>query len=334
MKKYIRNRIRKLIALIDNSQLFNNYFMGIATIFMLHRVHPLNNNKLVSNEGLKVSPEFLEKFILDLKSNGYTFISLDRLYEILQNNERVKKQIVFTLDDGYKDNYEIAYPIFKKYDIPFTIYLTASFPDKKAILWWYSIEDLILNNERIILSDGQEFPCKTIEEKNDTFEKLRTYIFSLKTDNFLYDLNKLFEKYNIDWFEKNKELVLNWEEIIELSKDKLVTIGGHTVNHFAFNQLSANDIVWEVSEANKIIEGKINKKIEHFAYPFGGKDIILKRECDIVKKLNFKTVTTTRKNNIYLPHVDHLECLPRVYLPENFRIEELGKIKIKRFSTI
>ena len=30
--------------------------------------------------------------------------NISKLYEILQNKEKVKKQIVFTFDDGYKDN--------------------------------------------------------------------------------------------------------------------------------------------------------------------------------------------------------------------------------------
>jgi len=79
---------------------------------------------------MKVSPEFLEEFILKLKAKGYEFISIDRLYEILQNKEKVKKQIVFTLDDGYKDNYKIAYPIFKIIIYLSVNYLTTSFPER------------------------------------------------------------------------------------------------------------------------------------------------------------------------------------------------------------
>jgi len=106
---------------------------------------------------MKVSPEFLEEFILKLKAKGYEFISIDRLYEILQNKEKVKKQIVFTLDDGYKDNYKIAYPIFKKYNIPFVNYLTTSFPERNAYLWWYVLEDILIENDEIILGNEQKF---------------------------------------------------------------------------------------------------------------------------------------------------------------------------------
>ncbi len=335
MMEYNKKNIKSnIVNFINNIRFINKMYSGLGTILMLHRVYPHEDNKLAPNERLKVSPGFLEQLIVDLKKENYHFISLDELYDILKNGRKVEKQIVFTLDDGYADNYKIAYPIFKKHNIPFTIYITTSFPDQKAILWWYLIEDLIVKNEKIVLSDNREYVCKNKEEKIDTFNKIRKLIQSLEKDGFLINLNNLFKNYDIDWFSKSKELSLNWQQIIELSKDELVTIGGHTVNHLALNQLSEDEVRDEVLKANKIIESKINKKVEHFAYPFGSKSQIMQREFDIVKSLNFKTVTTTRKGNIFSKHINYTECLPRVVLTDNFKIEDLGKITRKKVVTI
>jgi len=49
---------------------------------------------------------------------------------------------------------------------------------------------------------------------------------------------------------------------------------------------------------NELIQSKIGKKVEYFAYPFGSKNEVGKREFEIVKKLGFKTATTTRNGNI------------------------------------
>ncbi len=327
MKKQIINSLSRL-------PFINSYFSGLATIFMLHRVHPFEDNKLLPNENMKVSPEFLEKFIVELKSKGYEFISLDRLYEILKNGEKVEKQIIFTLDDGYKDNYEIAYPIFKKYNIPFTVYITTSFPEKTAILWWHGLEDIIIENSEIILFDDSKYICKTEEEKIDTFLKIREIIISFKQEDFLEKLNELFVSYKIDWFLKYDELAMSWNEIKKLSEDEIVTIAGHTKNHYALNKLIKEDIIKEIVEANELIESKINKKIEHFAYPFGSSNEIEQREFDIVKSLGFKTVTTTRNGNIYPEHINYLECLPRFMLTEDYKIDNIGRIRRKKLVTI
>jgi len=323
-----------IIDRISDCKYINTYFSGMATIFMLHRVYPFESNKLLPNENMKISPEFLDSFIQGLKANGYEFISLDKLYELLTRGEKKSKQIVFTLDDGYADNYTHAYPIFKKHNVPFTIYITTSFPERQAVLWWYVLEDLIIENEVIYLSDGSKYICRKWEEKNETFLNIRLKVLSLKKQYFLEQLTELFSHYTIDWFKKCAELALNWYQIDQLSSDELVTIASHTTNHFALNKLSENEIIEEVIGASELLSTEIGKKIEHFAYPFGTSNEIGKREFDIVKGLNFKTVTTTRHGNIYLEHKDYLEYLPRIMLTESFRINEIGRMRRSKFITM
>jgi peptidoglycan/xylan/chitin deacetylase (PgdA/CDA1 family) len=311
-----------------------NIFSGIATIFMLHRVAPFEEGRLIPNENMKISPEFLENFIVTLKKSGYTFISLDELYDILNKQKKVKKCIIFTLDDGYKDNYEIAYPLFKSYNVPFTIYIATSFPNKNALLWWYALEDLIIENKYIEI-EGNIYECKNFEEKNKTFMEIRQKILNLNQKDLLNELNTLFKNYYIDWYKYNEILCLNWNQIIELSKDNLCTIGGHTVNHLAFNTLDKEEILKEILEANKELESKIGKKIDHFAYPFGSHNEVRKEQMEIVSKLNFKTVVTTRMGNIFLEHREFSNCcLPRIMLVEKFDIKNIKKVQNRRVITI
>lgn len=317
----------KIIDQLSKFRIINNLYSGIATVFMLHRVFPFEKNKLFPNENLKVSPEFLENFIIKLRNEGYDFINLDRLTEILANNEKVKKQIVFTLDDGYLDNFTHAYPIFKKLNVPFTIYLTSSFPQGKCILWWYILEDLLLENDFIELSTGT-YSCKTQKEKNEVFIQIRELIIKSKETGVF--IETLFSKYKIDWYQPCREKSMNWDQIIELSKDKLVTIGGHTRNHLILSSLEESLVIKEIVEGNKIIEEKIKFSVNHFAYPFGSKTEIKKRELDIVKKLNIKTATTTRNGNVFSKHKYYLHALPRIMLTENMELSEIGRVKQQR----
>ena len=323
-----------ILRLLSGNNLINRYFSGIGTVFMLHRVHPFETDKLSPNENLKVSPLFLENFIIELKSKGFSFINLDRLHEILTNKIKAEKQILFTLDDGYKDNYEIAYPIFKKHNIPFTIYVTTSFPEKTAILWWYILEDLIIENSEIVLSDGSKYRCETKQNKISSFKEIRKRIISFEQTYFIENLSALFSNYKINWCIKGAELAMSWEQIRELSKDPLVTIGGHTKNHFALNKLSQYNITDEIEAGNRLIEDYTGKKIMHFAYPFGSKNEIGRKEMDIVKDLGFKTSTTTRYGNIYREHCNNLECLPRNMLTDKYLVSEISKARRNRIVTL
>jgi len=327
----IKNKLLKLISQIS---VINNYYTGIATIFTLHRVFPAEKGKLSVNENMKISPEFLEDLIINFKSNGYKFISLDRLHEILLNQEKVKKQVLLTFDDGYKDNYEIAYPILKKHNIPFAVFVTTSFPEKKAVLWWYIIEDLIIKNEAILLSDDTHYNCKTYKQKIDVFMSIRNKIMSIDPDSFLKDLESLFSNYKIEWIGKCNELVMTWSQIQELSKDRLVTIAGHTKNHYPLNRLTESSIRLEINEANTLIKSKIGESVNHLAYPFGSRLEINQRETEIAKSLNLKTAVTTRNGNIHLKHVNFLESLPRIMLTEKFKINDIGSVKRNKVVTL
>ena|SRR5437764_15440766 len=99
-------------------------YSGIGSILMLHRVcREANRPRLGFNRLLEVTPELLEEAIVFLKKK-YEFVSLDQVYEILNGGKRKSKFIAVTMDDGYLDNYTHAFPILKKYNVPFTIYVT------------------------------------------------------------------------------------------------------------------------------------------------------------------------------------------------------------------
>lgn len=110
--------IRPLIAQLSKLQIMQRFYQGKGVVLMLHRVAPFES-KLSPNENMKVTPEFLESFILESKAQGYDFISLDELYSGLMNNNLTQNFICFTLDDGYKDNLTYATPIFTRHNVPF-----------------------------------------------------------------------------------------------------------------------------------------------------------------------------------------------------------------------
>ena len=134
-------------------------------------------SRLEANENLKVSPVLLEKFIVSLINEGVKFVSLDQLYFDLNNNLSLKNKVAFTFDDGYLDNFEIALPIFKKYNVPFSIFVTPAFVDGEKVIWWYLLEDLILNYTSISFNNTI-IDLSSLELKNSAFIFLREYLLN------------------------------------------------------------------------------------------------------------------------------------------------------------
>lgn len=241
----------------------------VGEILMLHRV-VTQRSVLADNRLMEITPERLEELILKYQKLNYDFISLDDLYQRHKNGRiKDKKFVCFTFDDGYVDNYEIAYPIFKKYNCPFAIYITTDFPDGRALLWWYVLEDILLNNNEVTLGDGSFYICNTIESKNLTFRQIREKIFSLQNDNMDQVLFYLFQNYQFSFPDMVKNQALSWSQINELSESGLCTIASHSVSHAAFDRLSPGQIEYELMHSKQLLESHINKQVNHFAYPYG-----------------------------------------------------------------
>lgn len=308
---YYRQRIVcdhfPLLSLISRIEWKRKGALGI--VYMLHHIEEKDKMRIPTNEDLKVSPSFIEDLILKYKKVGVNFISLDELSDILLSKQKPDHPfIAFTLDDGYIDNYTNAFPIFEKYNIPFTIFVATDFIDQKAILWWDALEDLILHNNEIKTEDCL-YPCNGFHEKWDTFRILREHILKIDQKQLEKSLNRMFSNYNIDWLKPIREKAMTWDQIKELSHHPLCTIGGHTVSHPALNKLSNNDFCLEIKKGIERIEFETGQKVYHFAYPYGSPNEISEREYQLIKQFHFKTafvsyggcITEENKSTTHLP---------------------------------
>ncbi len=326
MIKTIYNKITHLKDLIDYKlfqeryPLLNIYYRKYGkgrnskgVVFMLHRVCERIHGHLPNNEDLKISPDFLEHAIVKYKNAGFSFLSLDQLYDVLSGKKDISKPFVcFTMDDGYLDNFENAYPIFKKHQVPFAIFVATDFPDKKAILWWYVIEELILNNTEVILSDGSKYSCRTFQEKWDTFRYIREKILLLNQSVLVNELNELFANYQLDWYAPIQNLSMNWEQVKALTQEPLCTIGGHTVTHVALNRLSMENLDSEVRNGIDIIKVHTGYKPAYFAYPYGSAKENGEREYQYIRNSDIKMAFISYGDLVYA--MSQIEQVPRFML--------------------
>lgn len=320
----LEKKLKKIYHLLKN--IYHNSIKrkqkSLGYIFMLHRVDEYEDGHLWCNEHMKITPDFLDKQIKSLKEK-FDIIPLTKVPERLkQKNNR--KFIVFTMDDGYKDNYTKALPVFKKYNVPYTIFVASDFPDKKAILWWYELEDLLLNNEMITLSNGITYLAYNYEEKCEAFLQIREEILKLNQLDLENELNKLFEGYNIKWTSKCEDLCLSWDDIKQLKNEPLVTIGAHTQHHYNLKELETEEDV-----RNEVISGfnrvKEMTDIESpvFAYPFGSPSEAGDREFKILSELQFVCSCKACDGACTKRNRKTSSSLPRYMITKDFNIKDL-----------
>ncbi len=173
-------------------------------IWMLHRV--VEQRSIVPEQReLEVTVDWLEQKILEYKAKGYSFISIDKLPSIFNFQFSIfnsHRWVCITFDDGYQDNYTLAYPMLKRLDVPFTVYVTTGFIDNQLSMWWYPDKQLGISTDELKVLDAD--PLCTIGVHTVNHPKLDTLTREQQ-----------------------------YQEIAE-SKQVLENLLGHEVHHFSF----------------------------------------------------------------------------------------------------
>jgi peptidoglycan/xylan/chitin deacetylase (PgdA/CDA1 family) len=298
---------------------------GVGLIFTLHHVTSRKNwsdKEFAPNRILEITPEFLEQAILQVRELGLDIVSLDEARRRLVSDRPQNRFVCFTLDDGYKDNYSTALPIFKKYDAPFTVYVTTGIADKKAVLWWIHLESVISDSNEIeITLSGRHFnyQLRNVVEKNKAFDQIYWYLRDLPQAEQQAAIAQLVRAYDIDTAKLCEQCGMSWELLKDLAKEDLVTVGAHTVNHHALSKLTPGDVKAEAVASRDLLSEMLGKKPVHFTYPYGDDTSAGTREFEIMDELGFATSTTTRKGVLFKDHAGYLQALPRVSLNGNYQ---------------
>jgi len=317
MKSDVLKAGLKAIYYTGAHRLLAPYTQGAGLIFMLHQVNPSRPSNFSPNGILTVTPEFLDAVITQVRAAGLDIVSLDEARERLIAGKNHRRFACFTLDDGYRDNMDFAYPVFARHDVPFTVYVPSDFAAGKGELWWLALERVISGQDRIdveLKGEAHAFPTASAGQKQAAFHRIYWWLRSIDEDRQREFMADLCVRYKLDQTALCRELILSWDELRDFSKEPLVTIGAHTVAHFAVAKLPLERAHEEMQKGAERLEKELGQRPEHFSFPYGDSASAGKREFEIARDLGFKTAVTTRKGMLFPEHKDHLTALPRVSL--------------------
>ena len=294
------------------------FVAGVGVILTLHHVRPARPDRFQPNRLLEVTPRFLEDVLCYLRSADLDLISLDEMHRRMSEGDFRQRFVCITIDDGYRDTLHWAYPILRRHEAPFAVYIPTSFPDRLGELWWLALEAVVARNTQIsLLIDGREqiLDCGTVAEKRELFDALYGWVRSLATEDELRRVVRdLCARYRVDVAAFCDELCMGWAELAKLAADPLVTIGAHTVNHVMLAKVPERTARSEMDMSRSVIEASLGVRPAHLSYPVGDRTSAGPREFRIAAELGFKTAVTTRPGVLFPSHRQHLTALPRVSL--------------------
>jgi peptidoglycan/xylan/chitin deacetylase (PgdA/CDA1 family) len=193
-------------------------------------------------------------------SQRYNLVSLIDFVKILSAADQSnfpKNALLITLDDGWKENYDLL-PVIRKYKFRPTVFITSQMINTERHFWW------------------TECPASEVGQLKRMPNKQRLEILKTK---YQYDPVREYT---------GRRQALNWDEITVMKN--FVDFGLHSKHHPVLTQCSTEEKRDEIVGCKTETEKMFGCKIEAFAYPNGDYNT----ECiRILKECGLKVARTT-----------------------------------------
>mgnify|MGYP001500812838 CR=1 FL=1 len=257
-----------------SSSNFLNETKNKLVILLYHGVTSYENIGICNRQG-KHSPDNVFKEQMIFIKENCTPLSVNDWIKLRKSKRIPKNPVIVTFDDGFKNNFTTAMPILDELDIPAIFYISAGMIGTEKMFWVDILEDVLnRTTERSIklkLNEDIQFNLSTDDKKFEALLVIKSFCKSTTNEAKERVIKDLIIATKIDpsCHMNPNYMSMNWEELRQIDKHDLFTIGGHSLNHNILSSLESIDLKYEVSESLRILEEKLNHKIFHYSYPEG-----------------------------------------------------------------
>jgi peptidoglycan/xylan/chitin deacetylase (PgdA/CDA1 family) len=274
-------------------------------------------NKII-NFHLVNDSVWFEKIVCYLKSK-YTFITNDVLYEFYKGQISLHNSCHITIDDGDKSFYDVIYPVLKKHNVPASIYVSPKISTLESNYWFQEVNGYNQLELKRIIANLSNISIKSLLKYNS-----ESILKTLKIDQ----INEIIKIYR----EKTKTPKRSFQNMTvnnlkEVNKSGLVTIGAHTINHPILKNEDDMTSKYEIVESINELSSLLNFEIKYFSYPNGIPYLDFSdREKNYLQKANIHLAFTTESKN--LTGSGDRTCVPRFAISDR---ENICFFKTKMF---
>ena len=147
-------------------------------ILMYHYVSTPPANADIYRRDLSVPPELFGAHLDRLQADGYTTISLYDLVAYLQQGTPLPpKPVLLTFDDGYRDNYENAFPLLRARRMTATFFVVMEFinQERPEYLTWDMVREMYAGGMSIEVHGVDHTTLRKRSRADLEFQALRSY---------------------------------------------------------------------------------------------------------------------------------------------------------------
>jgi len=259
-------------------------------VLMYHRFDKNDNPAAMNIKYFDIQCKFIKKH--------YNIISLSDYVEFITQSRRPpENSVIFTIDDGYYDFYEYAFPVLKKYEIPATVFVTTGFIDNALWLWPDVIRHIIYNTplEEYTFNFenyNKSFSISKKSEKENIWNFFASLCIKIMDEKKIKLIDQIKNELSVSIADEPiKEFSsFTWENMYEMETFG-IEFGSHTCTHPILSKINSQQKHFEIVESKIRIEEKLQREIVSFCYPNGQKGDYDKETIKFIKASGYKCAT-------------------------------------------
>jgi peptidoglycan/xylan/chitin deacetylase (PgdA/CDA1 family) len=271
--------------------------------------------------GLVISAETFERHMQIVRENC-DVLTLDEAAEVLRGERTVKHTAaVVTFDDGYRDVYEHAWPVLRRYAMPATVYVPTALIggtqllDHDRLFWLvlrareqgidlrWALGRAGFSPERAARICDSPSAQRLADALNFQPTAMRERVLQTLEEELSGVAGPPPRGFNL----------LTWEMVREMACGG-VTFGAHTERHPILTLEPEEAAMREIRRSRETLQTRLGVEVRHFAYPCGHYHAGVRQ---LVAEAGFATAVTTERR------VNQVGCDPL----------ELGRISLCEEST-
>ena len=199
--------------------------------------------------------------------------SLAYLQDPAQRHGSGRCRALITFDDGYLDNFEVAFPILREVGLQGVFFLPTSLVGSAEIPWWDVIAFIVKSARRrafqLTYPRAARFDLDVDGLGNVLREVLNLYKQPemLDADRFVGELEAACQGRRPEEG-KAERCFMSWDEAAKMARGGMA-IGAHTHTHRLLGRLPESEQRDELATSRRILRERVNVEAETIAYPVG-----------------------------------------------------------------
>ena len=279
-----------LIPRIRSRTLYRNRLL----ILMYHSVTPI---PYIFPEWCILEHRMFEKQLLYLKAN-FELLPLTEAVEKCLSGQLNRQTAVITFDDGYQNNFDIAFPTLLALKIPATIFLTTSFINTEDTLWFGRLNIALAKykNSKMFWK-GKRFDLSSPKMKSYTSKYLQNYLKKYAPEDLKEEVKgllKILGEHPAHPVEKISPFrILDSTSIMKMAHSGLISFGAHTHHHTILSNLSKKRQMEQIFKSLELVSEITGQPCRIFAYPNGRRQDFTEETIRLLKNSGVNFAFTT-----------------------------------------